>query len=34
MAKKSFIEGMKFDPDNKKCRLALNISKECEKLKE
>ncbi len=24
---------MRFDPDNKKCRLALNIAKECEKLK-
>lgn len=33
-AKKSFTDGMKFDPDNKKCRLSLNIAKECEKLKE
>jgi DnaJ family protein C protein 7 len=33
-AKKYFAEGMRLDPDHKKCRLALNNAKQCEKLKE
>lgn len=33
-AKKFFIEGMRLDPDNNKCRLALNKAKKCEQLKE
>ncbi len=33
-AKKFFMEGMRLDPDNNKCRLALNKAKSCEKLKE
>ncbi len=33
-AKKFFMEGMRLDPDNNKCRLALNKSKNCERLKE
>lgn len=28
------MEGMRLDPDNKKCRLALNKAKQCEKLKQ
>lgn len=32
-AKKFFQEGMRLDPDNTKCRLALNKSKNCERLK-
>jgi len=28
-AKKFFVEGMRLDPDHKKCRLALNTSKHC-----
>lgn len=28
------MEGMRLDPDNKKCRLSLNKAKQCEKLKE
>lgn len=33
-AKKFFTEGMRLDPDHKKCRLALNTAKKCELLKE
>lgn len=33
-AKKFFAEGMRLDPDHKKCRLALNTAKKCEQLKE
>lgn len=33
-AKKLFTEGMRLDPDNTKCRLALNKAKKCEHLKE
>ena len=33
-AKKFFSEGMRLDPDNTKCRLALNKAKKCEQLKE
>ncbi len=33
-AKKFFTEGMRLDPDQKKCRLALNTAKKCEQLKE
>ena len=33
-AKKFFTEGMRLDPDHKKCRLALNTAKKCEQLKE
>lgn len=33
-AKKFFVEGMRLDPDNNKCRLALNKAKKCEQLKE
>lgn len=32
-ARKFFMEGMRLDPDNTKCRLALNKAKNCEKLK-
>lgn len=32
-AKKFFTEGMRLDPDNNKCRLALNKAKKCEQLK-
>lgn len=32
-AKKLFTEGMRLDPDNNKCRLALNKAKKCEALK-
>lgn len=32
-AKKLFAEGMRLDPDNQKCRLALNKAKKCEQLK-
>jgi len=28
-AEKIFREGMRLDPDNKKCRLALNKAKRC-----
>lgn len=28
-AKKFFVEGMRLDPDNNKCRLALNKAKKC-----
>ena len=28
-AKKFFIEGMRLDPDNNKCRLSLNKAKKC-----
>lgn len=28
-AKKLFTEGMRLDPDNNKCRLALNKAKKC-----
>lgn len=33
-AKKFFIEGMRLDPDHKKCRSALMTAKKCEQLKE
>jgi DnaJ family protein C protein 7 len=33
-AKKMFQEGMRQDPDNNKCRLALNKAKKSEQLKE
>lgn len=32
-ARKFFLEGMRLDPDNGKCRLALNRAKKCEQLK-
>ena len=32
-AKKYFKEGMRLDPDNKKCMLALKKAKKCEELK-
>ena len=28
------MEGMRLDPDHKKCRLSLNNAKQCEKLKQ
>ena len=31
-AKKYFKEGMRLDPDNKKCMLALKKAKKCEEL--
>jgi DnaJ family protein C protein 7 len=33
-AKKVLIDGMKLDPDNKKCREALKNARKCEELKE
>jgi DnaJ family protein C protein 7 len=33
-AKKVLLDGMKLDPDNKKCREALRKAKRCEELKE
>jgi DnaJ family protein C protein 7 len=33
-AKKMFQDGMKQDPDNKKCLIALKKAKKCENLKE
>lgn len=33
-AKKFFSEGMRLDPDHKKCRSALITAKRCEQLKE
>ena len=33
-AYKLFKEGMRLDPDNNKCRLALKTAKKCEELKE
>lgn len=33
-AKKVLIDGMKLDPDSKKCREALKNAKKCEELKE
>jgi len=33
-AKKFFGEGMRLDPDHKKCRLSLNTAKQCERLKD
>lgn len=33
-AKKYFTEGMRLDPDNKKCMLALKKTRKCEELKE
>ena len=33
-AKKFFVEGMRLDPDNQKCKKALHNAKQCEKLKE
>ena len=33
-AKKILIDGMKVDPDNKKCREALRKARKCEELKE
>jgi len=32
-AKKLFLEGMRLDPDNKKCMFALKKAKKCEELK-
>jgi len=33
-AKKFFTEGLRLDPDHKKCKLALYNAKKCEQLKE
>jgi hypothetical protein len=33
-AKKVLIDGMKLDPDNKKCSQALKNARKCEELKE
>jgi len=33
-AKKVLLDGMRIDPDNKKCRDTLRTAKKCEELKE
>lgn len=32
-AKKYFVQGIRLDPDNQKCRIALNKAKKCQQLK-